>query len=87
MHSNRHIANVITFTRILGVVLIFWMTPYRSSYWLFWAVSIYAVICVTDFLDGWIARKLNIESDIGKILDPLADKILVLVFLPLLERV
>ncbi|MFC1770644.1 CDP-alcohol phosphatidyltransferase family protein [Candidatus Margulisiibacteriota bacterium] len=83
--KTRHLANLITMTRIFGVGLIFWLTPYKSNYWLFWTVIIYTVVCLTDYIDGWVARKLNIESDMGRILDPLADKILVLVFLPLLE--
>lgn len=48
-------------------------------------ILIYTIICTTDFLDGWVARKYNIVSDFGKVLDPLADKILVLVFLPLVS--
>jgi CDP-diacylglycerol--serine O-phosphatidyltransferase len=85
MLSKRHLANAITITRIIGVFSIFWFTPYRTSFWLFVVLSIYIVVSITDFLDGWVARRLNIESDLGKVLDPLADKILVLTFLPLLE--
>ncbi len=83
--SLRHLANIITITRILGVGVIFWLTPYTTNLVQLWAIFIYAIICLTDFFDGWVARKLRIVSDVGKILDPLADKILVLVFLPLLE--
>ncbi|MGE4170568.1 MAG: CDP-alcohol phosphatidyltransferase family protein [Candidatus Margulisiibacteriota bacterium] len=81
----RHVANIITLLRIVGVALIFWLTPYHTNFWLLNTALIYALICVTDFVDGWVARKFEIVSDLGKILDPLADKILVLVFLPLLE--
>ena len=79
------LANMITFTRILGVGLIFWMTPYTTNYWLLIAVSVFIFVALTDFLDGWVARRFNQVSDLGKMMDPLADKILVLVFLPLLE--
>ena len=79
------LANCITLTRILGVVGIFWITPYSSNLWQLIAILLYVLVSSTDFLDGWVARKLNIVSDTGKVLDPLADKILVLVFLPLLE--
>ena len=79
------IPNIITTTRILGVGLIFWLTPYQSQFWQLVAISIFAIVGATDFLDGWVARRYKLESDIGKVLDPLADKILVLVFLPLLE--
>jgi CDP-diacylglycerol--glycerol-3-phosphate 3-phosphatidyltransferase/CDP-diacylglycerol--serine O-phosphatidyltransferase len=81
----KNLANLITLTRILGVTLIFWVTPYKTNFWQLIAVSIFVLICTTDFLDGWVARKLNIVTNLGKILDPLADKILVLIFLPLLE--
>ena len=83
--SIQHLANIVTATRIMGVGLIFWLTPYVNNFWQIVTVLIFTLICLTDFLDGWIARKLGIVSDMGKILDPLADKILILVFLPLLE--
>ena len=80
-----HIANIITAFRIIGVGLIFWMTPYTTNFVQIFVILFYTIICLTDFLDGWVARRLRIESELGKILDPLADKILVLLFLPLLE--
>ncbi len=42
------------------------------------ALIIFLLACGTDFLDGWVARRRNETSDFGKIMDPLADKILVL---------
>ncbi len=79
------IANLITILRILGVGFIFWLTPYTSNFMLITVVIIYIIVAVTDFLDGWIARRLKIVSEVGQVLDPLADKIMVLLFLPLLE--
>ena len=79
------LANIITILRIVGVGCIFWMTPYTTNFTQILVILFYTVICLTDYLDGWIARRLKIESELGKILDPLADKILVLLFLPLLE--
>ncbi len=46
--------------------------------WFRWcAVLIFSVIAISDMLDGYLARKLHQESDLGKFLDPLADKILI----------
>lgn len=42
-----------------------------------WAVGIFAVMAITDKLDGYLARRLNQTSKIGTILDPVADKLLI----------
>ncbi|MDO9223007.1 MAG: CDP-diacylglycerol--glycerol-3-phosphate 3-phosphatidyltransferase [Caulobacter sp.] len=44
---------------------------YFTAFWGF------AIAAVTDFFDGWLARKLGVESTLGAILDPIADKVLV----------
>lgn len=40
------------------------------------ACSVFIIACITDYLDGYIARKQNLITDFGKLMDPLADKIL-----------
>lgn len=72
-------ANKLTIARILLVfpTLLFVFCeaiPYR---W-FWVFAIFMAACVTDYLDGKIARENNYVTDFGKIMDPLADKILVI---------
>lgn len=42
-----------------------------------WAVGLLAFAVFSDFLDGWLARRFRQESDVGKLMDPVADKILV----------
>ena len=84
LKNKKNWANLITFSRIFGVGIIFYITPYNTNLMALVTVLIYTVVGLTDLLDGYIARKYNAVSDLGKIMDPLADKILVLVLLPLL---
>lgn len=81
----KNIPNILTTLRIIGVIAIFFVTPFASNLWQIAVLIIFALCCLTDFFDGWIARKFNLVSDFGKLIDPLADKILVLVFLPLIQ--
>ena len=71
-------ANKLTILRVLMIpaflVVLYWGFP-GSRYV---ALGIYIVACLTDLLDGYIARHYNQVSDFGKFMDPIADKVLVL---------
>ncbi len=73
-----NLPNTITFSRLLGLPLIFGLLidPTISHRW--WAMGIFVIAAATDWLDGYLARKLNQITDLGKFLDPLVDKLLVL---------
>jgi len=74
---SKHIPNIITIIRIalLPFVFFFYLTDFVPYSQLI-AIAIFLIAAVTDFLDGMIARKYNLVSNIGKLLDPIADKML-----------
>ncbi len=77
--------NWITFSRLLGIPFIIYglQNPTSQARWICFAI--FVVAAATDWLDGYLARKLNQVSDLGKFLDPLVDKLLVLA--PLLSLI
>jgi CDP-diacylglycerol---glycerol-3-phosphate 3-phosphatidyltransferase len=72
------IPNWITFSRLLGIPFLLYglYNPTTQAKWI--CLTIFLVAALTDWLDGYLARKLNQISDLGKFLDPLVDKFLVL---------
>lgn len=70
------IANVITTFRILLTPLFIYFLFTQHTYFKIFALLIFIIASVTDAYDGYIARKYSTVSNLGKFLDPLADKIL-----------
>lgn len=78
------IANQLTLMRIVFIpvfVVIFYL-PYEWRF--FYSALIFAVVSVTDWLDGWVARQFNQSTPFGAFLDPVADKLMVVVALVLM---
>lgn len=75
----RQLPNTITIVRILCAPVFLWMLladggldgPLR-----WWAAALFIVAIATDGIDGFLARKYEIVTDLGKLLDPIADKVL-----------
>ena len=73
-----NVPNIITVLRIFLVpvfLMVFWL---GKSYPVNWGMGILAFAGVTDIIDGYLARKLNMVTPAGKFLDPLADKLMVI---------
>ncbi len=71
-------ANKLTLLRVL-MIPVFLVLIYQDSTVLrYWALGVFILASLTDFVDGYIARKYHQITDFGKFMDPLADKLLVL---------
>jgi CDP-diacylglycerol--glycerol-3-phosphate 3-phosphatidyltransferase len=75
-----NIANILTFVRLALVpafVALLVQNGGHSDGWRTWAFTAFAVACVTDLVDGDIARRRHLVTEVGKIADPIADKALI----------
>lgn len=76
------LANLLTFGRIAAVPAVvgcmFWSQVFQGGIWLRWvALFIFVAAALTDMLDGYVARMWAQVSPLGRMLDPIADKLLV----------
>jgi CDP-diacylglycerol--glycerol-3-phosphate 3-phosphatidyltransferase len=69
-----NLPNQLTAARLVLAVVLFVLIEFAQ--WR-WGVAVFAVAAFTDWLDGYLARKLNLGSSLGRNLDPLVDKVLI----------
>ena len=69
------IPNLVTFARLLGVGLFWWVLLVQDDIVL--AAWLIFTIGWTDWIDGYLARRLNQVSELGKVLDPVADRLMI----------
>lgn len=72
-----HLPNILTFFRIiiLPFIIALFFVPTAWAAWA--ALGLYIMACITDFFDGYVARKMKTVSALGTFLDPIADKIFI----------
>jgi cardiolipin synthase len=75
---NWNLPNLLTYGRVAAVPLVVALLFWPSDAWARWsALAIYSAAAITDFFDGYLARMWSQQSSLGRMLDPIADKLLV----------
>ncbi len=76
--SALNLPNLLTYGRVVAVPIVVAFLFWPAEPWARWsALAIYIVAAVTDFFDGYLARAWSQQSSLGRMLDPIADKLLV----------
>jgi CDP-diacylglycerol--glycerol-3-phosphate 3-phosphatidyltransferase len=77
--------NYLTLLRIVFVPGVIAALSFKTFWWDFTAAALFGIASLTDYFDGYLARKYKIETVYGKLMDPLADKFLVICSLIMLQ--
>lgn len=74
-----NLPNILTFVRLLLVPVFAFLLPQsqESEVVRWWATAVFGIAALTDFIDGYLARKYHLITNVGKIADPIADKLLI----------
>ena len=80
----RHVPNILTFLRLATIPVLVVLLHDPSQVMIYAALAIFIIAAITDYVDGMLARRFGAVTDFGKLLDPLADKLLVLTVLIML---
>ena len=79
MFKKENLPNLLTLARIILIPIFLLMTSLASSNVMHIAAAVvFAIASITDYLDGYLARKWHVVTNFGKFADPLADKMLVM---------
>jgi CDP-diacylglycerol--glycerol-3-phosphate 3-phosphatidyltransferase len=73
-----NLPNLLTMGRVAIIPLVLYLLDRGTRWDCVLAALVYSAAAITDLLDGWLARRMNVVSVLGKFLDPLADKLLVM---------
>ena len=73
-----NLPNMLTMFRVIVIPVVVYLLWIGTPMSCFYAVILFSVASLTDFFDGYLARRLNLVSITGKFLDPLADKLMVM---------
>lgn len=79
-----NIPNMLTLARVAAIPVVMALIWQGSPMDCVWAGWVYSLATVTDFVDGWLARRMGLVTVMGKFLDPLADKLIVMAMLVML---
>jgi cardiolipin synthase (CMP-forming) len=78
LSANWSLPNILTYARVAAVPLVAGFLFWPGEPWARWtALAIFTAAAITDFFDGYLARAWSQQSSLGRMLDPIADKLLV----------
>lgn len=82
--SKQNLPNLLTWSRVWIIPIIALLVVVPGVWANYLSAALFCLVALTDWLDGYLARKWQVQSDFGAFLDPVADKLLVVVLLILL---